>query len=138
MTLHYNRHRERDKRRSLRNNATQAELQLWSVLKGRQLGIKFRRQHSIDAFVVDFYAPSCRLAIEVDGEAHDSSEAKQYDLERTAYLQRFGIRVLRFSNAEVVANEANPTPTVAGHATAAPLRAARRAAAARLRRQALP
>jgi very-short-patch-repair endonuclease len=63
LTLHFNRHGQRDQRRTLRNNATASEQKLWARLKGEQLGAKFRRQHSVDAFVVDFYAPRLKLAI---------------------------------------------------------------------------
>lgn len=66
MTLHYNRTSQREKRRALRNNATEAERRLWWRLQGKQLGVKFRRQYSVDAFVVDFYSPRCKLAIEVE------------------------------------------------------------------------
>ena len=104
MTLHYNRTRERDKRRSLRNNTSGAESKLWWRLRGKQLGTKFRRQHSIDSYIVDFYAPSCKLAIEVDGDSHFTAQAVEYDLQRTAHLERFGIEVIRFTNAEVLEN----------------------------------
>jgi very-short-patch-repair endonuclease len=104
MTLHYNRHAEREKRRDLRNHATAAEQQLWQVLRGSQVGAKFRRQHSVDAFVLDFYAPRCKLAIEVDGDSHYTEGAPEYDHERTTHLKGFGIRVLRFTNTEVFEN----------------------------------
>jgi len=60
----------------------------------------------VDALVVDFYAPSCKLAIEVDGEVHDTDEAQRYDRQRTAYLEGFGMRVLRFTNQDVLGNSA--------------------------------
>jgi very-short-patch-repair endonuclease len=104
MTQHYNRSSEREKRRALRNNATPAEQRLWSVLRGGQLGVKFRRQYSVDAFVVDFYAPVYKLAIEVDGDSHYEDGAREYDCERTAHLEGYGIRVLRFTNADVFEN----------------------------------
>jgi very-short-patch-repair endonuclease len=104
MTLHYNRTPEREKRRSLRNAASAAESKLWWRLRGKQLGAKFRRQHSIDAYIVDFYAPSCKLAVEVDGDSHFTAQAVGYDAQRTAHLARFGIEVLRFANTEVFEN----------------------------------
>ena len=104
MTLHYNRTGQREKRRTLRNNATAAERRRWSRLQGKQLGVKFRRQYSVDAFVVDFYSPSCKLAIEVDGDSHFGHQQIVADRERTRYVARFGIAVMRFTNAEVFEN----------------------------------
>src|SRR5262249_45029120 len=90
--------RERQRRKALRRNASQAEQRLWEHLRGNQLGIKFRRQYSVDAYVLDFYAPHAKLAIEVDGDSHFTGTAPQYDHERTNYLNSFGIDVLRFTN----------------------------------------
>jgi very-short-patch-repair endonuclease len=104
MTLHYNQASHREKRRALRHNATEAERRLWSRLQRKQLGVKFRRQYSVDAFVVDFYSPSCQLAIEVDGDSHFTADGIAYDTERTSYLAKFGIAVIRFTNAEVLEN----------------------------------
>src|SRR5262249_20881899 len=103
MTFHYNRIGQREHRRSLRNNATEAERRLWFHLRGKQLGVKFRRQYSIDGFVVDFYAPSCKLAVEVDGDSHFTGNSPAYDRKRTSCLARFGIEVIRFTNTEVIA-----------------------------------
>lgn len=89
--------------RSLRKNLTPAEAQLWSALRGRQLaGLKFRRQHPVGQFIVDFYCPSCKLVIEVDGDIHTQQQV--YDEARTQHLQSFGYRVLRFSNEEVLSD----------------------------------
>ena len=83
---------------------TRAEEILWARLKSRQvLGYKFRRQYSVGAFVLDFYSPQLKLAIEVDGESHNSEAAREYDAERAKYLGRFDIRVIRFSNDDVYA-----------------------------------
>ncbi|MBW4462669.1 MAG: endonuclease domain-containing protein [Nodosilinea sp. WJT8-NPBG4] len=91
--------------RELRQNLTPAETRLWKALRGRQLnGLRFRCQHPVGRFIVDFYCPSCELVIEVDGDIHNQQEAKTYDRARTEHLQNFGYRVLRFSNAEVVDN----------------------------------
>lgn len=87
------------RRKELRNNLTPAEAKLWTLLKGSQLeGHKFRRQHSVGRYILDFYCPSERLAIELDGSAHDSETAQNYDRERTLFLQHQGIKVLRFEN----------------------------------------
>ena len=86
-------------RKELRNRLTPAEARLWTLLKGSQLeGRKFRRQHSVGPYILDFYCPGERLAIELDGAAHDSETAQRHDHERTLFLQHFGINVLRFEN----------------------------------------
>lgn len=86
-------------RKALRNNLTPAEAKLWTLLKGSQLvGRKFRRQHSVGPYILDFYCPSERLAVELDGAVHDSAEAQTYDRERALFLEQFGIQVLRFEN----------------------------------------
>ena len=104
MTLHYNRASGRPKRKTLRQDAPEPELKLWWHLKGKQLGVKFRRQYSVDAFIIDFYAPSCKLAIEVDGDSHFIESGPDYDRQRTAHLERFGIEVVRFTNADIFEN----------------------------------
>ncbi|MBL0225319.1 MAG: endonuclease domain-containing protein [Geobacteraceae bacterium] len=92
-------------RTSLRNDATPAERKLWMLLKQSQLGFcKFRRQHSVGRYIVDFYCPSERLAIELDGDSHFTDEAREYDRERTAFLNALNIRVLRFHNTDVYEN----------------------------------
>lgn len=104
LTLHFNRGSQRDKRKALRQNASDAEQRLWRHLRGKQIGTKFRRQYSVDAYVLDFYAPRAKLAIEVDGDSHFTGAAIQYDHERTTHLNRFGIEVLRFTNLDIVEN----------------------------------
>jgi very-short-patch-repair endonuclease len=112
MTELYNKTSERDKRRSLRNNMPLAEQIVWGRLRGRLVeGCKFRRQYSIGAFVVDFYAPELKLAIEIDGESH--VEAEVYDAERQAFLEAKGTRVLRFTNGQVY-GELNEVMVVIG------------------------
>jgi very-short-patch-repair endonuclease len=87
--------------RQLRLNLTPAEEILWQALKNRQLnGLKFRHQHPIGLFIVDFYCPQCRLIIELDGEIHDRQV--DYDAVRTEQLNHFGYRVLRFRNQAVI------------------------------------
>lgn len=89
--------------RHLRQHLTPAEMKLWSALNRRQLaGLKFRRQHPVGRFIVDFYCPSCKLVIEVDGDIH--AQQTFYDEARTEQLQSFGYQVLRFTNEEVVSN----------------------------------
>ena len=90
-------------RKILRNHSTSAEATLWRLLKNKQIdGLKFRRQHSIGPYIVDFYCPALRLAIELDGEVH--SRQLEHDEQRTYYLQKNGIEVLRFENRTVFEN----------------------------------
>jgi len=94
----HNRHYLKSNRKKLRNNSTPAEAGLWNLLKQSRLGRKFRRQHSVGNYILDFYCPEERLAIELDGQAHDSEEQYFQDMKRTQYLNNLGIKVLRFEN----------------------------------------
>ena len=92
----------RTRARELRQPQTPAERKLWARLRNRQLsGLKFRRQHPIDRFIVDFYCAACRLAIEIDGDSHAGQV--EYDQARTEWLEARGCRVIRFSNRDVQA-----------------------------------
>jgi very-short-patch-repair endonuclease len=87
----------------LRKQMTPAEACLWQALRNYQLeGLKFRRQHPLAGFVLDFYCPALRLVIEVDGEIHQQQH--EADTARTEKLQHLGCTVLRFSNDDVLAN----------------------------------
>lgn len=86
-------------RRNLRKKLTPQEIILWSRLRRNQTGYKFRRQHSIGKYIVDFYCPEKKLIIEVDGWQHE--EQKVYDEERTKYFESLGLKVLRFWNNDV-------------------------------------
>jgi very-short-patch-repair endonuclease len=95
----FNRGRLKDTRRELRTRGTPAEAALWRALKNRQLGgRRFRRQFSVGRYVLDFYCPAERLAVELDGAWHARPEASAYDAERDRYFGDLGIRVLRFEN----------------------------------------
>ena len=95
----------REVRRELRNHQTLAEQTLWDALKKKGLGgRKFRRQHSIDRFIVDFYCPEEKLAIELDGQGHFECAGKEYDKQRMEFLGELGIRVLRFENCLILKN----------------------------------
>ncbi|WP_230407031.1 endonuclease domain-containing protein [Pontibacter cellulosilyticus] len=92
-------------RKELRGSLTPAEAELWKHLKGGSLdGRKFRRQHSVENYILDFYCPSEHLAIELDGQVHNHSSAEQADQERDQYLRNLNIRVLRFENKDVFDN----------------------------------
>ena len=99
MTTLNNLPHKKDERRTLRNNLTPAEAVLWTNLKSGQLSRrKFRRQHSIGEFILDFYCPQEKLAIELDGAGHFTTSGNLHDAARTEYLNSVGIRVLRFEN----------------------------------------
>lgn len=89
--------------REMRANPTPAERNLWSALRaGQRLGFKFRRQHIIDRYIVDFYCVKARLVIEVDGEVHRFQSNE--DAQRQADLETMGLMVMRFSNDDVLKN----------------------------------
>jgi very-short-patch-repair endonuclease len=89
----------RDIRKELRNKSTSAEIAFWNLVKNRKIeGRKFRRQHSIDNFIVDFYCPSAKLIIELDGDYHGEYFRISEDLKRDEYLEKLGYMVLRFEN----------------------------------------
>jgi len=94
----------RDHARTLRAQTTDAERKLWQALRGQQLGVRFRRQHVIEPFVLDFYCISLKLAVELDGGQHAAPDARHADSTRSVYLARQGIAVLRFWNNEVMTN----------------------------------
>ena len=105
MTRVFNRLSEKPKRRFLRNDMPKAELVLWAHLRGKRVaGAKFRRQYSVGSYIVDFYCPGARLAIEVDGDSHFQPGAQRADQRRQAFIESFGIRVLRFTNTAVLEN----------------------------------
>ena len=89
--------------RELRQNATDAEQLLWRLLRNRQLmGYKFRRQHPMAGYILDFYCHEARLVIEVDGGGHTSPQQSIYDRQRTERLESDGLRVIRFWNHEIL------------------------------------
>ena len=94
-----------DIKRQLRSNLTGPETRLWSRLRARQLqGLKFRRQHGIVPYIVDFYCPEESLVIEVDGDSHADADQIVKDRQREKYLHSLGLRVLRYFNDDIVKN----------------------------------
>lgn len=91
-------------RKELRNNMPLPEILLWIKLKGSQTGYKFRRQQGIGKYILDFYCPSKKLSIEIDGDSHFDNNSMKYDLERTSYLMSLGITELRFMNSDILKN----------------------------------
>lgn len=86
----------------LRGSMTDTELKLWEYLRTKPDGIKFRRQHPIGGYVLDFYCHKLRLSIEIDGGYHLRPEQKVKDMERTSYLKDVGILEIRFANDDVL------------------------------------
>ncbi len=92
------------KRKELRRNSTPEERILWSKLRGKQLGYRFHRQHSIGPYIVDFYCASHNLIVEIDGFHHNLNENHIYDIERTEFLNSFNYRIIRFTNPDIQQN----------------------------------
>jgi len=106
------------RRRELRRNLTPAEASLWKSLQRSQVcGKKFRRQHSVGPYILDFYCPECRLAVELDGQGHFSSGVSEYDYRRDEYLKELNIRMLRFENRLVFKNLEGVLHTISDHLT---------------------
>ncbi|MBI5353698.1 MAG: DUF559 domain-containing protein [Chloroflexi bacterium] len=87
--------------REMRHPQTPAEAALWGAIRNRNLGFKFRRQHPIDRFIIDFYCAQAKLCIEIDGESHLEASQMEYDAARTEYLEYLGYKVIRFTNNDV-------------------------------------
>ena len=103
ITKHFNRPEQTPRRRELRSSLSTAEAALWTKLSRRQfLGSKFRRQYGADNFVIDFYCPELKLAIEVDGSQHFERQA--YDAKRQQVIEQYGITFIRVSSFEVCKN----------------------------------
>jgi len=105
----------RERARELRRTLTQPERNLWSLLRRNELGLHFRRQHPIGPYILDFYCAAAKLAIELDGPAHDDRQAQ--DERRTRWLSNEGIRVLRFTATDI---EVKPAAVLSTIARAAP------------------
>ena len=96
---------QREFARQLRINLTECERLLWRQLRNRQLaGYKFRRQHPLPPYVLDFYCAELQLAVELDGGQHYDEAGQATDRRRTDYLRRQGLEVMRFSNLDVLQN----------------------------------
>jgi very-short-patch-repair endonuclease len=94
-----------DLRKKLRKDMPTAEAILWSELMGKQLnGLKFRRQYGVGPYILDFYCPKLRFAIEVDGDSHFDEKAEKYDKRRQEYIENKGIKFFRCTNTDVYEN----------------------------------
>lgn len=95
----HNRSNRKEFRRSLGSNLTPAEAQLWTLLKDAQLeGRKFRRQHSVGPYILDFYCPAERLAVELNGDTHRGLLAQERDARREKFISDQGVKILSFEN----------------------------------------
>jgi very-short-patch-repair endonuclease len=102
------------RRRELRQNSTDSEALLWSHLRGRRLaGFKFRRQHPCGPFILDFFCPARRLAIQIEGGQHFQTEAQRRDRRRSEFLAARGIAVFRFGANQIRANTDAVLATIA-------------------------
>lgn len=104
MTKLYNKASKKPLRQQLRSNMPLAEKLLWEYLRSEQLGHKFRRQYSVDRYILDFYCRELRLAIEIDGDSHFVGDAPMQDKIREGYLEDCGIQVIRFTNSDIYNN----------------------------------
>jgi very-short-patch-repair endonuclease len=99
-------YKKREFARQLRQGQTSAEEKVWQLLRNNQfMGLKFRRQHVIEGFVVDFYCDEHRLAIELDGGIHNEAMRKDYDDIRQIELESKGVQFIRITNKEIDMNE---------------------------------
>jgi very-short-patch-repair endonuclease len=99
----FNLRRTKKRRQYLRKNMTKGEKLLWARLRrSRLMGLKFRRQCGIGMYIIDFYCPELKLAIEIDGDVHGYEIRRIHDVDREKSLQKLGIKVLRFTNEEVI------------------------------------
>ncbi len=105
----------KDRRRDLRRRSTPAEKLLWEQLRNNKLGFKFRRQYSVQGYVVDFFCSEKRLAVELLGGIH--KKTKRYDDYRKKYLEAFWIKILEFRNEEVEANMRKVLSEIKHHLT---------------------
>ena len=100
-----NSHTLKYRRRELRKNQTPAEAIIWNAVCNRRLGShRFTRQYSVGPYILDFFCPATKLCVEIDGESHMSDHTKLYDQEKSVYLEGFGIKIIRFRNADVIAD----------------------------------
>jgi very-short-patch-repair endonuclease len=105
LTKVYNKKTQTSRRRALRRSMSKAEVILWKELSRKQMhGYKFRRQYGVDQFVLDFYCPRLKLAIEIDGDSHFMPGAEEQDKTRQEYIEAYSIRFLRFTNTDVCEN----------------------------------
>lgn len=94
--------RDHTKARQLRANMTLPEVLLWKLLQKEPDGVKFRRQHQVDIYYLDFYCPKAKVAIEVDGMVHDMGDNPEWDVQRDSKIREFGIEIMRIPATDVL------------------------------------
>ena len=105
MNFIYNSFKLKSKRKLLRKNQTDAERKVWSCVRNKQLmGLKFFRQYGVGNYILDFYCPEKRIAIEIDGGHHNEDNELMYDTKREEYLNSQAIHVIRFWNNDIMEN----------------------------------
>ncbi|MEY8702962.1 endonuclease domain-containing protein [Francisella philomiragia] len=104
MTKIFNRVSNKSKRQSLRVNQTVAERYLWNYIRRDTLGVRVRRQYGVGKYIVDFYIPKLKVAIEIDGDSHFTEDSRQYDFARESYMNNIGIKTIRYTNNQVMDN----------------------------------
>ncbi|MAT56379.1 MAG: hypothetical protein CMF23_00245 [Ignavibacteriae bacterium] len=105
MSKHFNRPEQKPIRRKLRREQTYTEKVVWMQVRNRRLmGIKFKRQYSVDQYIIDFYAPDIKVALEIDGDIHELPEVKENDEIRQKHIEQFGIQFIRLTNEEILGN----------------------------------
>lgn len=104
MTKIFNKKSMQKIRRKLRNEMTYSEKIVWMHIRKKHLGVRFLRQFSVDNYVIDFYCPSLKLALEIDGEVHLTKGVKERDEIREYHIAKYGIQFLRITNEELQSN----------------------------------
>ena len=102
MRVIHNLSKQKKLRQYFRNNETKAEELLWKFLKDSQLRYKFRRQHGVKQYVLDFYCPQLKFAVEADGDSHNYQSQNQHDWVRDKFLESLGITVIRYKNEDII------------------------------------
>src|SRR5207248_10527107 len=101
--------------RDLRNTQTPAEVLLWQMLRSRRLlGFKFRRQHQLGDYIADFYCYEAQLVIECNGSVHEANQSWNHDRERDAWMAQQGVRILRFTNEQILTNTERVLEEISG------------------------
>ena len=96
------------------------EVLLWNKLRGKPMGMKFRNQHPIDSYVVDFYCATKRIAVEIDGIAHDMGDRPERDVKRDAKLRGLGVEVVRIPASDVLRDVEAAAESIVQYCFAAP------------------
>lgn len=118
MTIYFNKQNEKEKRQLLRNGSPLCERIVWNEVRNKQLGVRFRRQYSVASYVVDFYCPKLRLAIEIDGPTHKLKN----DQLRQSQIESLGIIFLRFTNQDVINSRDKVIQEIISFIKSSPLR----------------